>query len=138
MVRIGIETGSITLAVDLNARFYRIEGPNNQLLFIAPGDRVRIRVVNGQLQVEAIPKGFQFAAEWLFEDWDESILGPQWLAPNELGSQPLWAEGPENSNPKKEAGSTNSLPGSLSPLDAFASPTPAQSPTGIAIDVAPR
>jgi hypothetical protein len=145
VVRIRITTGSLTLAVDSAARFYRIEGPNEQVLFIAPGDRVRVSVVDGQLVVEAIPQGFSFAADFLFEAWDEELFGPESGVGIGIGSGEPWANGPTGANPENEQGSGNGVPGSLNPLDDLAiAPTegtatsPAVLPTGIVLDVAPR
>ena len=145
MVKVRLTTGSLTLAVDSAARFYRIEGPNEQVLFIAPGDRVRVSVVDGQLAVEAIPQGFSFAADFLFDAWDEEIFGPESGIGIGIGSGEPWASGPTSANPDNEQGSGDSVPGSLNPLDDLTialaeggATSPAVLPTGIVIDVAPR
>ncbi len=143
VVQITLTAGSLTLAVDSAARFYRIEGPNNQALFIAPGDRLRISVVNGQLVAEAIPQGFQFAADFLFDAWDEELFGPESgvrvpSVPGSGGNSP-WANGPSGANPESEERSGETIPGNTNPLDEVGlEAAPSNEPTGIVVEVAPR
>ena len=143
VVQITLTTGSLTLAVNSTARFYRIEGPNNQVLFIAPGDRVRVSIVNGQLVAEAIPQGFQFAADFLFDAWDEELFGPESgvLIPGVGGSgqDSPWASGPSGANPESGERSGETIPGNSNPLDEVGiEAAPSNPPTGIVVEVAPR
>lgn len=145
VVRIGLTTGTLTLAVDAAARFYRVEGPNAQTLFIAPGDRVRVKISDGLLVTEAIPQGFSFAAEFLFDAWDEDLFGPADGITSGSERSAAWESGLGPADGYNDPSWGDDLPGSLNPLEDMAIPPssdpldpPADLPSGIVIDVSPR
>ena len=142
MVYIDLRSGSLTLAVDSRAKFYRIKGPTSQdVVLIAPGDRIRVRIVDGRMLVEPIPETFQFTASLLFDAWDEELFGPKTGITNQpsnlSNSQVSRDQSPSGKHKNKS--DPLEIPGNLNPLDDMSLTNSATAqPSGIIVDITPR
>jgi hypothetical protein len=127
-VRVALLAGQIDAAVHRTARPLVVRAPDGSEARLTPGQRARVRLVNGALRVEALPTGFRFTADPFEDDgWLDGVDGAAPETPLGPGTQPPGAVDP------------SVPPGALEPLgdDGPIAQEPAPD-TGVDITLRPR